>query len=166
MARNQKHSLKLTEHLKIGLPSTKVVFQSSIFRCKLALSFRERRHLPLRLFFCSKGCHQTIPQRKVPNSASSTFRPYENRLEERSTCESHDFRVFRDPAHWLGNCCWGLRKKNGWPQRNWRRRFINYRSFFLVRILLQTPRAKDTTLMDKSTLAGKARFSVEVFLVR
>ena len=88
------HSLKLTEHLKIGLPSTKVVFQSSIFRCKLAVSFRERRHLPLRLFFCSKvGAHKTPPQRKVPNSASSTFRPYENRLEERSTCESHDFRV-------------------------------------------------------------------------
>ena len=35
------HSLKLTYPLKIGLPNRKVVFQPSIFRGKLAVSFRE-----------------------------------------------------------------------------------------------------------------------------
>ncbi len=42
-----KHSLKLTANaLKIGHPKRKFIFQPSLFRCKLAVSFRECKHLP------------------------------------------------------------------------------------------------------------------------
>ena len=160
------HSLKLTEHLKIGLPSTKVVFQS-IFRCKLAVSSGREDICPFDFF----SARRSVPT-KLPPNARCPIVPVApsdpTRIDWRSVPRVSPmiFGCFETLLIAWEIVVGGWKKKTTDEPNAIEGDSLTISRFFLVRMLSLTPRAKDTTLMDKTTLAGKARFSVEVFLVR